>query len=568
MSSQPTVEQQQEYYRQELQRCSKDFLYFLTKYLKIVDKDANVLKFKPKPAQVEAIADFMKYRRIFTLKGRQIGYSTIYSAHGFWRASFGKNIRVGVLAHTLASCREIFSIYQNYRRYLPAWMKQAIPTIAANANEIAFAHGSKIKVMTHSTMGGTYQYLHASEFAHYRDIKASMTQVFQMVGRRGQIVLETTSNGQNEACELWNGTTTYGGKGAWRKRFIAWYQDPEYQEKKPLKRDELTEKEIEYVKEIYREVGYKLSLHQMAWCRAKVEEFGGSWALFNRTYPGTPELAFITAGVKFFNRTFPYVTIPEGYEDYQEWEPPDPYAKYMIGVDTASGDAGPDSDYHAFVVLKRLKDNKGFEQVAGYRGNMPLSEYSDFALDIAKRYNAFAIIEANNYGLTVLNRFIEDGYPWMFKRVQYDKGVGRVTSQYGIYTSSANRMLVLSRLQQYLHEDAITICDPRLMREINGFEYKTADRAEANKESKDDLVLAASFALQGIDQSCDYEESRNFTVRPRGARDIMAWEIRTGRLYDPDMPFDDDTERIPGERYLDASPGEIREFLNKSVEVN
>ena len=557
------IQAEQAHYENEIRKCAngiKGYLYFLVTYLRIVTKDADVIPFRPKMAQQIAINDLTTRKRIFTLKARQLGYSTVVASWFFWNVMFHQNRKCAVVAHTEESAKEIFSIYQNYYRYLPDWMKALIPTVSANTNELAFAHGSKIKVMSRSTRGGSYQMLHASEFAFYNNITATMASVMQMVGKGGQIILETTSNGQNEAYDLWTGQSSYGGKGVWKKRFIWWGMEPEYSDK-PLKKSKLTQEEIDYAKMVYRDVKVVLTLGQLAWVRHKVEEFGGSWAQFNREYPATDELAFIATGKKFFYRHYANVRIPEDYAAYQEYEAPDRYAKYLMGVDTAAGNPEKNSDFSAFTIWKMVKDGKkekSFVQVASFKDRVPISEFSEIAYSAAMRYEAFTTIESNSYGLTVLDHFIMLGYPWLYKRTELDKGRNRVQEVFGFVTSAKTRLNMLSGFQKRLDKGLVDVADPRLKREINGFEYKTALRPEANKDCKDDMVLATGLAFMGTDQCGDYEESKNFTVRPRTNREIALWEMKTGKIYDPSLTFADDFGRSLLEQPVDVATQDLK----------
>jgi hypothetical protein len=69
------------------------------------------------------------------------------------------------------------------------------------------------------------------------------------------------------------------------------------------------------------------------------------------------------------------------------------------------------------------------------------------------------------------------------------------------------------------------------MSEINTFIYNDKGKPEADKGKHDDLVFATGLALIGIDQADDFEEEIQREYTPRSKRDILEWEMQTGKLF-------------------------------------
>jgi hypothetical protein len=527
----------------EWNRCKNDFLYFLLTYLVIITKKAKKVRFRPNDMQLIAINDLESHEWIYTLKARQLGYSTITAAWFFWKVMFNPHFKAAVLAHTLDSCETIFKIYRTYYDNLPDWMKQIANASPPSKREIMFGHGGLIRVTPHSTMGGTFQLVHASEFAHYDDIPYVLANVFQMVGDGGQIILETTANGLNDAFHMWNNSKKYGDDGQELfLRFFWWGIEKEYRAK-PLHQSDFTFEEQVYFDQVLRDTHHEMLPEQMGWVRKMLRspKIGGNWNVFNQMYPATPEMAFIAAGSKFFCKHYPNNIVPQECPAYLEYEPPSSYGKYLIGVDTASGDPAEERDFHAFVIW-RINDNKHLKVVATYKGKINLNEYAALVLATAKRYDAFAVIEINSYGLTVLNHLIEEAYPWLYKRITYDKATGRASESLGFSTNAKTRPKILDNMNMMLGREMLEFADPRLKDEINNFEYNKFQKAEANKDNKDDMVIAAALGLEGLSQSGMYEQTRVFRKRPRTGRERIEWELANGKLYDPSQHFDDDGE--------------------------
>ena len=69
------------------------------------------------------------------------------------------------------------------------------------------------------------------------------------------------------------------------------------------------------------------------------------------------------------------------------------------------------------------------------------------------------------------------------------------------------------------------------MTEMNTFVYNERGKPEADKGKHDDLVFAAGLALIGIDQADDFEEEIQMERMPKGKREILDWERRTGKMF-------------------------------------
>ena len=106
---------------EELRRCASDFLYFC-RHLKIVDKKAKLITFKPNAAQHRLISAIEDNPWVFDLKARQMGGTTGIAAYAFWHAYFRPNFRVGVMAQSRESAEQIFEIYKRFYDNLPQWL--------------------------------------------------------------------------------------------------------------------------------------------------------------------------------------------------------------------------------------------------------------------------------------------------------------------------------------------------------------------------------------------------------------------------------------------------------------
>ena len=72
----------------EWRKCQRSEVYFLENYWHIAHPAHGRILFKLRGAQSEALRRWESNRYSLTLKARQIGWTTLVSAHQFWLAFF------------------------------------------------------------------------------------------------------------------------------------------------------------------------------------------------------------------------------------------------------------------------------------------------------------------------------------------------------------------------------------------------------------------------------------------------------------------------------------------------
>lgn len=81
---------------------------------------------------------------------------------------------------------------------------------------------------------------------------------------------------------------------------------------------------------------------------------------------------------------------------------------------------------------------------------------------------------------------------------------------------------------------------------MNTFVYNQKGKPEADKGKHDDLVMALGLALIGLDQAADFEEEVQKSTRPTGIREILQWELNTGKIYSQEKNNFHDGNDDPG----------------------
>ena len=497
----------------ELRKCAKDFTYFCKNYLKIIDKDGDLVLLKPNESQKKLIAELKFNNWIYVLKARKLGQTTIIAALNFWRVLFRPNYAALVVAHTDEAAKGIFKIYKRFHEHLPEWLK--VP-IEQNLHEMRFEHGAIIRATTASSQsvrGQTYQSIHCSEFAMYPDIESTIAAIFSTAGDSGTVILETTANGINPAHRIWyepNGMT---------KLFLSWKDAKDCQS--PFKPNFMPPE----LKQLGEDHG--LSRRQLNWAtQTYTTRCASSWNTFLQEYPLEPDVAFISSGRRFFTtHIYPHAVAHEGYEQYAS---PQQYHVYSLGVDTASGSA--EGDYSAFCLLD-VTDKRAPRIASSFYGRLPPAEFARQVLIEAKKYNALIVPESNSYGLSIIEYLIQEAYGFLYRRVKYDKMANRYTENLGFNTNVSTRSILLARLQEYVAREWLLVSDERLKTEINTFVFSKSGRPEADVGQHDDMVFATGLALIGLQQIDDVREHVQLKNRPSSISEMLEYECSTGKLY-------------------------------------
>lgn len=135
------------------------------------------------------------------LKARQLGITTFFCLYLLDRVLWGKNIQAGIIAHTLDDAQNIFQDKLKYAfDQLHPNLRKIFKTVGDSAKELAFTHGSIIRVGT-SLRSSTLQYLHISEFgkicAKYPErAREIITGSLNTVHEGQHIFIESTAEGR------------------------------------------------------------------------------------------------------------------------------------------------------------------------------------------------------------------------------------------------------------------------------------------------------------------------------------------------------------------------------------
>jgi hypothetical protein len=214
---------------EEYVKCSKDPLYFITKYMMIVHPDLGLVQFPIWDFQKKMIQLYSMNRFVITKCPRQIGKTTTMVGYLLWEVLFHSHMNIAVLANKGDTAREILGRLQLAYEHLPLWLQQGVEEW--NKGKIVLENGSKIlatSTSSNSVRGQTFNIVFLDEFAFVpNNVQEDFFQsVFPTIssGKTTKVIIVSTPNGMNLFYKLWKGAED--GKNSYAPFSIHWSQVP------------------------------------------------------------------------------------------------------------------------------------------------------------------------------------------------------------------------------------------------------------------------------------------------------------------------------------------------------
>ncbi len=510
---------------------------FIEKFLKITDKDGNVVPFILNDAQRRLYEEMCKQRqagepvRVNILKARQLGFSTFIAAIIFVEAIFNSNQNAVIMADSSTNASKLFEKYKFFYDNLPKELQ--FPLVRSNARELCVQHSreskSSIRILVQGEStgrGSTNQFLHLSECAFWSELTTTLTSLLKTVSKtniNSMIFLETTANGFNEYKDRWDRDAS--GKTNFKPLFFPWYESKDYKLK--YTGFDLLQHEEDLVAK------YHLSMEQIARYRSEYLDLEENLSLLRQEDPSSPSEAFRTSGNTVFNgellsrrkeelikkrrvdsttpldensywlgfysskRTYSqdgnlieikdvkFIDSKNG--DISIYQEPIAGHPYCVNCDPAMGG----NDYFAIQVV----DNYTLKQVAVYhRNKCDIDDVATTLVILGRYYNGALISSETNTTSYLLDFASKCGYKKIYKDQDVEDLSNRFANKFGYKTKQNNRQWMIDKFKISFREDYTFINDYETLCEMETFqviEHKNGnEKVEATSGSHDDLVMA------------------------------------------------------------------------------
>ena len=446
---------------QEFVKCSKDPVYFITNYIKIISLDLGLVPFELYPFQADMVNKFHDNRFNIAKLPRQSGKSTVVTAYLLWYSIFNDNVNVAILANKAATAREMLQRLQLSYENLPKWLQQGV--VNWNRGSLELENGSKIMAASTSASavrGMSFNIIFLDEFAfiptHIADEFFSSVYPTISSGKSTKVIIISTPKGMNMFYKLWH--------------------DAE------LKRNEYVTTEVHWSEVPGRDENWR----EQTIANTSEEQFNQE---FECEFLGSVNTLITSSKLKILTYDDP-LTRNAGLDIYEE---PVADNTYVMTVDVARGIT---KDYSAFIVFDTT--TIPYRIVAKYRNNVikPML-FPNVIHQVACSYNhAYIMAEVNDIGgqvADILQYDLEyDNLLMCAMRGRAGQVVGQGFSgsktQLGVKMSTTVKKTGCSNMKTLIETDKLTFQDYDIIAELTTFIQK-GQAWEAEEGCNDDLAM-------------------------------------------------------------------------------
>ena len=485
---------------QEYLRCARNPVYFIEKYIKIVNVDLGLISFGLYDFQKEVVETTVAERFVICKMPRQVGKTTTVAALILWYVLFNENYATAILANKEAQAIEILSRIQVMYENLPRWLQQGI--VEWNKKKVELENGSKILAASTSSSAirGTSQnlvYLDEFAFVPNNVQEQFFASVYPTIssGTTTKVLITSTPNGLNQFYRIW--ANSEKGQNSYKRISVHWSQVPGRDEK--------------WKEETIR--------------NTSAEQFRTE---FECEFVGSTDTLISAAKLS----SLVYQDAIKETEHFKLYYKPEVGRNYVIVVDTARGGGG---DYSAFQIIDVTEIP--YKQVGRYMNNsLPVMLYPSIILESAKFFNnALILVETNDIGGQVADMLAyELEYEGVLKTVSNSNNVLELSSGFGqgaklgIRTTKSTKRIGCMNLKNLVESDKLIINDFETIDELMRFSY-SGSSYEA-EEGHDDLTMGLVL-FSWLSTQPFFRETTNNNVRKN------LYEENKKRMEEDMIPF-------------------------------
>jgi len=427
---------------QEFDLCSKDPLYFIQNYVKIVSLDDGLIPFKMYGFQKEIVGTIHNNRFTICKLPRQSGKSTTIVSYLLHYALFNPNCNIAILANKSSTARDILGRLQLAYENIPKFLQQGV--LNWNKGNIELENGSKIVAAATSSSairGGSYNIIFLDEFAFVPATIAEQffSSVFPTIssGKSTKMVIVSTPHGMNMYYKLWS--DSINKLNDYVPVEVHWSEVPGRDEK--------------WKEETIR--------------NTSKEQFASE---FECEFLGSIDTLISPSKIK----VIPYIRPIQSQGGLDIFERPDKNKIYVCTVDVARGIT---KDYSAFIIFDVTQ--MPYRVVAKYRNNeiKPLV-FPNIIEQTCKAFNrAHTLIEVNDLGGQISDAVHYDlEYENVLMTTQRGRagqvlgtGFSGRGSQLGVRMTKQIKKIGCSNLKTIIESDKLIINDFNIIEEMSTF---------------------------------------------------------------------------------------------------
>lgn len=484
----------------EYLKCARNPVYFIEKYIKIVNVDLGLIPFHLYDFQKEVVNTTVSERFVICKMPRQVGKTTTVAAILLWYVLFNENYSTAILANKEAQAIEILSRIQLMYENLPSWLQQGV--VEWNKKKVELENGSKILASSTSSSAirGTSQnlvYLDEFAFVPNNVQEQFFASVYPTIssGTTTKVLITSTPNGLNQFYRIW--ANSEKGNNHYNRISVHWSQVPGRDEK-------------------WKEETIK---------NTSAEQFRTE---FECEFVGSTDTLISASKLS----KMVYMDAIKETEHFKLYYEPEKDRNYVITVDTARGGG---NDYSAFQIIDVTEIP--YKQVGRYMNNtVPVMLYPSIIHESARYFNnALILVETNDIGGQIADMLAyEMEYEGVLKTINNSNNIVELSSGFGqgaklgIRTTKSTKKIGCMNLKNLVESDKLIINDfetiDELMRfSFNGYIYEA-------EEGHDDLTMGLVL-FSWLSTQPFFKDSTNSNVRKN------LYEENRKRLEDDMIPF-------------------------------
>ena len=445
----------------EYQKCAKDPLYFMEKYVKIVSLDEGLVSFKMYDFQKKIVNTIHKNRFTICKLPRQSGKSTTTISYLMHFALFNPNSNIAILANKSSTARDILGRLQLAYENLPRWLQQGV--INWNKGNIELENKSTIVAAATSSSairGGSYNIIFLDEFAFVPTniAESFFSSVYPTIsaGKNTKMIIVSTPYGMNQFYKLWTDAEN--------------------------KRNDYIPIEVHWSEVPGRDEAWK----EQTIRNTSEEQFQQE---FECEFLGSVNTLISPAKIK----TMAYMNPVKSSGSVEVFEAPVKGNTYVCTVDVSRG---VDKDYSAFIVFDVTK--MPYRVVALYKNNeVKPFVFPNIIEQVCKGYNrAHILTEVNDIGQQIAEALqFEIEYDNLMMTTQKGRAgqilgamySGRGTSL-GVRMTKQIKRIGCANIKTLVEGDKLIVNAFKIIEEMSTF-AKRGQSYEAEDGANDDLMM-------------------------------------------------------------------------------